>query len=737
MNSPGQKTRKAWMRWIKGASLVSLFLLVVFLLDSSWIGPKTSFTQTWKNEKTKPNRLIHSDSPYLKSAAYQPIDWYEYGDEAFLQAQMSNRVILLDVGAIWCHWCHVMDEETYENDEVAKIINENFIAIKLDRDMRPDLDRRYQTAIQAIVGQGGWPLTVFMTPEGKVFYGGTFFPADDNYGRIGFKNLLPRITQAYQKNKKDIDDSGTGLMNFLHRAITENQKMDSIRPELVDKILTEIKFRFDRENGGLGSAPKFPNGSVVELLISKYHATKEPDLLEIITKTLNGMGHGGIHDQVGGGFHRYSVDSGWNVPHFEKMAYTNSELLVNYVHGYQITGNPYYWEVAERIVQFVMQDLSDKTKGGFYSSIDADTKEGGEGGYYSWTVDEIKAILKPEETEVIIPYFSISKDGDLREQPGKNVLRISSDWGSIQKSLNKKDDEIRSLIQTSIQKLSTERNKRESPYLDKTIYSGLNGMMISAFLEFGKFKKNSEARALALKSLDRILTTLYEKGKGIRHSSSTPLSVQILQDQVFVADACLSAFEATGEIRYLNVAEDLMDYILRNFWDHGSGGFFDTPVTEDLKYIPLPMKPFIDNPYISANSKAVEVLNKLYLITTEKKYSNYSEKTLLALPGGIDQANPFNSGYALALRNFIYSPTHVVILGRKGDVIREKLWEKSLTTYRPGKLVSVFDPDESENTPYPPSEKGETIAYVCTGKVCSTPSSDPIKIETLIKTQKG
>lgn len=714
----------------KPFSLLPGWSLILLLIFSTLLGAGDGFTE---NTPKKSNRLANSKSPYLRSASHQSIDWYEYGEEAFQKAVESDRIILLDIGAVWCHWCHVMDRETYENEEVAQFINDHFVAIKLDRDLRPDLDKRYQTAIQAITGQGGWPLTVFMTSKGKIFFGGTFFPAEDRYGRIGFKKLLPKIVESYTNEKNDVEKSGDAIMDFLQTSPEEAASPVALTDDGIGKIVEDVKTQFDSVNGGFGSSPKFPSGSILELLSFQYFKTKDARLLDMLSKTLDGMARGGIYDRVGGGFHRYSVDARWDVPHFEKMAYTNAELLRNYVMGYKLTGNPDFLEVARGIVRFVLEDLSDPKKGGVFSSMDADTKEGGEGGYYGWTLQQVKSLLTPEEARVAIPSFAMDETGDLPEKPGWNVLRVnreSKDPGGAEKE--------EKLIRSSLEKLKRERDKRVPPFVDETMFSEINAMMATAFLEYAKVDPSvPEAAPFALKSLDLILKTVYEKGNGVRHVLSSPAAPPLLEDQAFVAEACLSAFEATADTAYLETAEDLADYSIEHFWDSKKGGFFDTEISGDLRFIPVSVKSFSDVPYVSANSKWVENLIRLDLLTGDKRYSDYAEKTLLSFSQSGVQPGSQNAGYGVALFQWIHSPTHVVIVGGKGDEVVQKLWKAGLSTYRPGKFVSVFDPTGPLKSPYPPDPAGKVVAYVCTGKVCSTPVSDPASVVKLVETQPG
>src|SRR5215467_5735052 len=366
------------------------------------------------------NALAKASSSYLRSAMHQPVQWHEWGPEALELAQRENKPILLDIGAVWCHWCHVMDRESYENEETATIINQNFVAVKVDRDELPHVDSRYQTAVQAISGQGGWPLTAFLTPEGKPFYAGTYFPPQDFQGRPSFRRVLLTLAQAYHEKNADVLESAESVMGAISQAEGFAGKSGSLRAELIDSMVASALKLFDPEHGGFGSSPKFPHPSAVDLLMQRYAETGNQELLNTVIITLEKMSQGGVYDQLAGGFHRYSVDEHWVVPHFEKMAYDNSELLKNYVHGYQITGNQYFAAVAKDIIRWMDEWLSDREHGGFYASQDADISLDDDGDYFTWTLEEAKAALSAEELAVAAMHYDIGEVGEMHHNPSKN-----------------------------------------------------------------------------------------------------------------------------------------------------------------------------------------------------------------------------------------------------------------------------------------------------------------------------
>src|SRR5271165_997824 len=422
------------------------------------------------------NSLTRASSAYLRSAMHQPIQWHEWGDEAFAAAQRENKPVLLDIGAVWCHWCHVMDRESYESAETAAIINQQFIAVKVDRDERPDVDSRYQLAVSAISGTGGWPLTVFLTPDGRPFYGGTYFPPVDQWGRPSFKKILSAIADAYRERRDEVLKSADEAMRVLTNAENFTGRGTEFSPRLIGVMVQSALPIFDEKHGGFGSAPKFPHPAALELLMDWYVRTGEERVATVITTTLTKMARGGVYDQLAGGFHRYSVDEHWTVPHFEKMSYDNSELLKNYVHAYQATGDEFFAGVARDIIRWMDEWLSNRDHGGFYASQDADYSMEDDGDYFTWTLAETKAVLTTDEAEVAVLYYDIQEIGDMHHNPGKNVLRIGTPLEEIAQRLNISMEQARALLAAAKKKMYEARLARPTPYVDKTVYTGWNAM---------------------------------------------------------------------------------------------------------------------------------------------------------------------------------------------------------------------------------------------------------------------
>src|SRR5215813_4452754 len=503
------------------------------------------------------NSLAKASSAYLRSAMHQPIQWHEWGEEAFASAQRENKPVLLDIGAVWCHWCHVMDRESYDDPEVARIVNENFIAVKVDRDERPDIDGRYQLAVSSISGQGGWPLTAFLTPEGKPFYGGTYFPPDDHWGRPGFKRVLLAIAGAFREKQKDVAEQARMVESAISRAESFVGKSGDFKPSVIDAIVKSAVDMFDEKNGGFGSAPKFPHSAVLDLLISHFSTTADPQIRTAFETTLEKMARGGVYDQLSGGFHRYSVDERWVVPHFEKMSYDNSELLKNYVHAYQATGTEFFADVARDIIRWMDEWLSDRNHGGFYASQDADYSMDDDGDYFTWTVDEAKSVLTEQEAQVALLHYDINEIGEMHHNPAKNVLYQRAPLDEIAKRMNLTLGNVEELLKSAKEKMYTARLKRLTPYVDKTIYTGWNALCISAYFEAAKILKLDSARSFALKSLDRILAESWHSERGLGHviAYSDPKAERreisgLLDDYAFTAVACLDAFEGTADLSY-------------------------------------------------------------------------------------------------------------------------------------------------------------------------------------------
>ena len=429
------------------------------------------------------NALANAASSYLRSAMHQPVQWQEWGEAAFALAREQNKPILLDIGAVWCHWCHVMDRESYEDAEIAEIINSHFVAVKVDRDERLDVDTRYQSAVSAMSGQGGWPLTVILTPEGKPFFGGTYFPKEERYGRPGFGRVLLTMAHAYHERKDEVLESADSVMAAIEYNESFSGRSADLHGGIVEKLVLSALQQFDKNYGGFGTQPKFPHPAILDLLLDHATRTGDESTRHVVRMTLDRMASGGMYDHLAGGFHRYSVDERWVVPHFEKMLYDNSELLKNYVHSFQSFVEPEHARVAREIILWMDTVLSDRERGGFYASQDADDSLDDDGDYFTWTRAEAAAVLTPQELEVAGTYFDIGEMGDMHHNPQKNTLHIDLSMTEVARRAAVSVEQAEALLDSARRKMYATRLKRPTPYVDKTVYVNWNGLAISAYLE--------------------------------------------------------------------------------------------------------------------------------------------------------------------------------------------------------------------------------------------------------------
>jgi uncharacterized protein YyaL (SSP411 family) len=689
------------------------------------------------------NRLKDSASPYLRSASHQPIDWHEWGEAAFARAKSEDKPILLDIGAVWCHWCHVIDRESYENAEIAKIINEHFVAVKVDRDERPDVDSRYQSAISLISKQGGWPLTGFLLSDGKPFFGGTYFPPEDQMGRPGFRRVLLAVADSYRNKRAELERAADSLADAVSQAEVFTGARADFDLGVVDAQIKSITQLFDIKNGGFGQAPKFPHSSAIDLVLERYQQTKEKHLLAIIETTLEKMARGGVYDQLAGGFHRYSVDERWLVPHFEKMSYDNSELLKNYLHGYQVTQNPFLRETAEGIIGWVNEVLSDQENGGFYASQDADYSLDDDGDYFTWSLDELRGALLPDEARIMELYYDVEAHGEMHHNPAKNVLWIARDAADIAKQLGLDETTVRLTIAKSKGKMLTARLPRPTPFVDKTMYVSWNAMFVSAYLDAARVLGGSlgaNCRAFALKTLDRMLREVWTETRGFGHRIGGPALEGSLDDQVFSVLALLDAYETTLDPRYFAAAQETKDLAIARYGDAEGGGFFDRPSdAAPMGGLDVRRKPFQDSPTPSANSVAAIALIRMQAFTGDDRYHAFAQKTLEAFAGIAPQYGLFAATYGLAATLFAHHPIQVVITGPANDSTAQSLEAAAHRAYRFAKSVLRVTPETpqlhlagalKETLPHLPAEK--PLALVCSGQTCFPPTANPEQLAALL-----
>jgi uncharacterized protein YyaL (SSP411 family) len=655
------------------------------------------------------NRLAAEPSAYLQSAAHQPVHWHAWGDAAFARARSEQKPILLDIGAVWCHWCHVMDGESYDDPAIAELLNRDFVCIKVDRDERPDVDARYQRAVQALSGQGGWPLTAFLTPDGEVFFGGTYFPPDNNrYGRPGFRSVLLEIARAFREEKDRIAANARAIREHVAAALNE-AKPGPVDPALLAAGADQMARLFDFRYGGFGNAPKFPHPGALEFLLARWHDTRAAWARDIVAKTLTAMARGGVRDHLGGGFHRYAVDERWIVPHFEKMSYDNSELLRVYLAAYQALGDPAFRAVAAGIVDWVLEVLYDATAGTFATSQDADVTPGDDGDYWTWTPDEIRAALSPDESAVIARVFDVHAAGEMHHNPAKNVLWWSADPA---------DDE-RPLLRGAIRRLKAARDRRPPPFVDRTPYVSWNAMMAGALLHAGAVLDRPECNEAAGRVLERIWRDAWDAEAGMSHVIGRRDVRGMLEDNVQSAAAFLDAYEATGRTEWLERATSVMAHCDRVHWD-AAGGYFDLAAGGDATaYLAERAKPVQDAPTPSANGVAALVLARLAALTDRTEMRERLDRQLAAFAGGARELSLYGATLLRAIDWATQPVTRIEVAGPSGDGPACAMHLLALQTYRPRKVV-VRRPAAA------------AAATVCVGTTCSLPVDGPERLAALL-----
>ena len=633
--------------------------------------------------------------------------------------------------------------------------------MKVDRDERPDVDSRYQSAVSAISGQGGWPLTGFLLSDGKPFFGGTYFPPDDQMGRPGFRRVLLAVADSYRNKRAELERAANSLADAVSQAEVFTGARADFDLGVVDAQIKSVTQLFDIKNGGFGRAPKFPHSSAIDLILERYQQTKEKHLLAMAETTLEKMARGGVYDQLAGGFHRYSVDERWLVPHFEKMSYDNSELLKNYLHASlfswsdddESTRKPdanwypkfsVFGELAEGIIRWVNEVLSDQENGGFYASQDADYSLDDDGDYFTWTLDEVRAALTPEEARVIELYYDVEPHGEMHHNPAKNVLWIAREFSEIAQILKKEEDEIVRIKLDAEAKMMKARRERPTPFVDKTMYVSWNAMFVSAYLDAARVLGGSlsaNCRSFALKTLDRMLKEVWTESRGFGHRIGGPALEGSLDDQVFSVLALLDAYETTLDPRYFSAAQKTMDLAIARYGDTEGGGFFDRPSdAAPMGGLDVRRKPFQDSPTPGANSVAAIALIRMHTFTGDERYRVFAQKTLEAFAGIAPQYGLFAATYGLAATLFANHPLQVVITGPANDPTAQALEAAAHRVFRLGKSVLRVTPETpqlqlagalKETLPHLPASK--PLAVVCSGQTCLPPTSDPEQLIALLE----
>ncbi len=676
------------------------------------------------------NRLIFETSPYLLQHAHNPVNWYAWGPEAFAYAMAHDLPILLSVGYSTCHWCHVMERESFEDEEIAGYINANFVAIKVDREERPDVDSVYMTAVQLMTGRGGWPMTVVMSPDKIPFFGGTYFPArdGDRGTRIGFFTLLNRLKTAYTNDREKLKSTGKRLAEAIQKSNAQAAPEELPGHEALHLAAEALTSRFDPQHGGFGRAPKFPRPTTYGLLLRYYRRTGDGNALQMVTRSVEKMMFGGIYDHVGGGFHRYSTDARWLVPHFEKMLYDNAQLVGLLIETYQVTADQRFASVARETLDYVLKEMT-SPEGGFYSATDADS-EGEEGKFFVWSQKEIDALLG-EDAKAIASFYNVTEGGNFE---GHNILNRTQPLPVVAKSFSMSEEAFSKKLQQAKQKLYDARKKRIPPLLDDKILTEWNGQMISAFARAAFALDEPRYQKAAERAADFVWEKLQKDGRLLRaYRNKQAKHNAVLEDYAFQIAGLLDLFEVTGAPKWLERALVLQRTLEKHFWDAKNGAFFGT--ADDGEPLLVREKPSYDGAQPSGNSAAALNLLRLSELTTQTKYRELAEKTLIAFGENLNRGAMSNPMMGMALEFYHDRPKEVVLVtspGDKGEALRAVLRRSFLPNRA---LVQVSQQDvESLQKLVPLVEQKRAMnfkatAYVCLGQVCKKPTSDPKELQ--------
>ena len=685
------------------------------------------------------NRLAGESSPYLRQHQHNPVDWYPWCDEALERARREDKPILLSIGYSACHWCHVMERESFENPAIAALMNASFVSVKVDREERPDLDTIYMNAVQMLTGSGGWPLTVFLTPAGEPFYGGTYFPPEDRYGRPGFPRVLETLARAWRDSRDEVTRSTQQLMAGLGKLSRFDAKPDALHPDTVARGAERLLQHCDPDEGGIGDAPKFPNVPVFALLLRHHQATRRAELLQAVTRTLTAMARGGIHDQLGGGFHRYSVDAHWLVPHFEKMLYDNVQLAPLYLDAFLVTGDPLYRVVARATFDYLLREMT-HPEGGFYSTQDADT-EGEEGKTYLWRIEEIRSLLDAETADILCRYYQVDEAGNFAE-PGqherKSILNVKLTRDELARLFGKDRTELDAILERGRRTLLDARNRRPQPGLDDKILTSWNALAIRAFVRGAAVLDDPKLLDAAVRCAAFVARfSTRDDGRLLRTwKDGVARYPAYLDDHAFLAAASLDLFAATGDARHLSIARRLVAILREDFADDEQGGFYFT-ARDHERLVDRP-KVLFDGSIPSGNAVAIETLLRLAHLDDDAAMRDTAEKAL-RLFGTQLEKQPFGTAYLLGvLDDYLRGPTDVVIAGSRSAADTRALVRAAQTVYVPNGTVLVRDPDAPEDGgPAVLRDKaqvgGQATAYVCRGFTCSPPVTDPAALEHLLR----
>ena len=660
------------------------------------------------------NKLIAETSPYLLQHAHNPVDWFPWGGEAFAKAKAEDKPVLISIGYSACHWCHVMENESFEDEATAKIQNEHFVNIKVDMEERPDVDQIYMNFVQVTTGRGGWPMNVFVTPDKLPFFGGTYFPPNPRYGMPSWPQILTSIAEAWRERRDELLHSANDILGELRRMSIVEMAASSIDESISDLAFDSFDRTFDSKNGGWGGAPKFPQAMSMEFLLRYWKRTAKEKALEMVKFTAEKMANGGIYDQLGGGFHRYATDAIWLVPHFEKMLYDNAQLIRIYLHLFQITKEESFKRIAVETLDYVRREMLDE-RGGFYSTQDADS-EGEEGKFFVWTPREVEEILGEDDAKLFNSYFDISPDGNFEE---KNILQRLYSGEEAAQALHVSEDRLSEAIEGGRKLLFEKREERIKPFRDEKILTAWNGLMLAAFAEAAAVLNSDEYLEVAKRNAEFLLANLFKNGRSLRTwKEGTAKLNGYIEDYANLADGFIELYQASGEEKYLDRAADLADAMITEFWDEENGGFFFT--SNDHEELIVRNKDFFDNATPSGNSVAADVLLRLAKFYGDERYERFASTVFKLMVGHIKRF-PSGFGRALSAMEFRFADVkEVVVIGTKGNELEQLVWSE----YRPFIVVANTKLDEASELPLLKDRvaiDGKATAYVCENFVCQRP----------------
>lgn len=674
------------------------------------------------------NRLINETSPYLLQHAHNPVDWYPWGDEAFTKARGENKPVLLSIGYSACHWCHVMEHESFEDEAIAQLMNEHFVNIKVDREERPDLDQIYMNAVQMLTHHGGWPMTVFLTPEGVPFYGGTYFPPEDRYNMPGFPRVLEGVAAAYRDRPDDVKQTAASVLEGLRSFGAMRESQELLTADVLQSARKGIAQNYDPNNGGFGGAPKFPPAMTLEFLLRQHYRNGDNEALQMVRHTCLKMAEGGIYDQLGGGFHRYSTDSKWLVPHFEKMLYDNALLSRLYLHLYQLTGEEFARRTAMGVLDYVAREMTDE-RGGFYSTQDADS-EGHEGKFFVWSVEEIERVLGAEDASLFNAYYNVTPAGNFE---GQNIPNVTRSVDDVAKQENVSSEHLREALTRGVAKLFAVREKRIKPARDEKVLTAWNGLMLASFAEAGAILEREDYTEIARRNASFLQDNLKRDGLLLRtYKDGVAKLNAYLEDYAYLAEGLLTLYETTGEAAWFKQAREITDKMISEFWDDADGGFFY--VGSSHEELIVRSKDYYDNATPSGNSVAADLLLRLSVLTDNNDYRNRAvtifrqvEELLRRLPSAFGRM-------LCALDFYLGAPKELVIVGEPDLQETQALVREVWSNYLPNKVVVQLSSENGETGSLIPLSRnrslvdGKPTAYVCEHYTCKEPATNPERL---------